>query len=178
MSKGLKALTALVRLCSILAAERAGTMTANDVIGVSAILPTWKEGQHTVESVVQHEGQPWRCLQTHDSTGNPLWCPGIAHSLWGAYHATTLERALPWISPTGAHDTYNGGEYMIWTDGATYLCKMDATVHDPEVLPSAWQKVADAPEPEVDEEELSEDIEENETDVPTTEDGDDTAISE
>ena len=153
MSKNsLNALTALVRVASMMAKEKASTMEDNDVIGIAAILPIWKEGAYTAESVVQYEGQPWRCLQAHDSTGNPDWKPGVAPSLWGAYHATTMDRALPWTAPTGAHDTYNIGEYMIWTDGCIYLCKTDATVHAPDVLPAAWEMVAEPVQPEPEEE--------------------------
>lgn len=133
-----KTLEDLVRMVRILATEKAPTMASDEVIGVAAVLPLWKEGKHTAGSVVQQDGQPWRCLQDHDSTGNPTWCPGVAPSLWGAYHATTATRALPWQAPTGAHDAYNKGEYMVWTDGVTYLCDRDATVHDPDVLPAAW----------------------------------------
>lgn len=136
-----KTMEDLVRMVRILADQHAPTMEADDVIGVSAVLTPWKEGKHTAGAVVQHDGQPWRCLQDHDSTGNATWCPGIAPSLWGAYHATSAARALPYQAPTGAHDAYNEGEYMIWTDSKTYLCNADATVHDPGVLPTAWTAV-------------------------------------
>ena len=160
-TKGLNALTAMVRVASMMAKEKAPTMEANDVIGIAAILPKWKDGTHSAQSVVQYEGQPWRCLQAHDSTGNPDWKPGVAPSLWGAYHSTIQERALPWVAPTGAHDTYNNGEYMIWTDGCIYLCKTDATVHDPAVLPAAWEMVAEPvvePEEEIPEEPTEDEV--------------------
>lgn len=136
-----KTLEDLVRMVRILATEKAPAMAADNVIGVAAVLPIWKEGQHAAGSVVQHDSQPWRCLQDHDSAGNPTWCPGVAPSLWGAYHATTATRALPWQAPTGAHDAYKRGEYMVWTDGVTYLCNTDGTVHGPDVLPAAWAAI-------------------------------------
>lgn len=136
-----KTLEGLVRMVRIMSAEKAPAMAADDLIGVSSILPPWKEGKYTASSVVQQDGQPWRCLQDHDSTGNPDWSPGKASSLWGAYHATSAARALPWQAPTGAHDTYNSGEYMVWTDGVIYLCNTNATVYGPDLLPSAWTAV-------------------------------------
>ena len=142
-----KTLEDLVRMVRILAQQHAPTMAADDVIGVAGVLPPWKEGKYTTgttdtpPSVVQHNGMPWRCVQTHDSTGNPTWCPGTAPSLWGAYHATSAARALPWQAPTGAHDAYNDGEYMVYTDGVTYRCGKDATVHAPDVLPGSWVAV-------------------------------------
>lgn len=144
-----KTLEDLVRMVRILATEKAPDMAADDVIGVSAILPPWKQGKYKAKTdehpadIVQHNGQPWRCLQAHDSTGNPDWCPGVAPSLWGAYHATTAARALPWQAPTGAHDAYHSGEYMVYTDGVKYLCNTDNTVHGPDVLPAAWTVVTE-----------------------------------
>ena len=47
----------------------------------------------------------------------------------------------PGLPPTGAHDAYQTGEYMIWTDGQTYRCTTDNTVWGPDTLPSAWEVV-------------------------------------
>lgn len=135
-----KTMEDLVRMVRILADQHAPSMAADDVIGISAVLSSWKEGKYTAGTVVQLNDQPWRCLQDHDSTGNPTWCPGQAVSLWGAYHATNAARALPWQAPSGAHDTYNAGEYMVYIDGKTYRCNTDATVYGPDVLPNAWIK--------------------------------------
>ena len=40
--------------------------------------------------------------------------------------------------PTGAHDMYKTGEYMIWTDGNTYKCIQD-TNFSPEEYAQAWE---------------------------------------
>lgn len=71
--------------------------------------------------------------------GNEVWAPGAAPALWAPYHATSAKWALPWMAPTGAHDAYQAGEYMRWADGLIYRCKVDATVHGPVALPSAWE---------------------------------------
>ena len=55
------------------------------------------------------------------------------------YHGTTQETARAWAEPTGAHDAYKAGEYMIWTDGAVYRCVSD-TVYSPEAYAQAWEK--------------------------------------
>lgn len=101
--------------------------------------PDWEPGAYTAGHTVQHGGNLWRCLQNHDSAGNPDWRPGKAHSLWAAYHAADAPLALPWAAPSGAHDAYMTGEYMIWTDGKTYKCLADATVWGPDVVPGAWE---------------------------------------
>ena len=86
-----------------------------------------------------YAGQPWKCAQAHTHRGEPGWEPGTAASLWANYHAMDAAHALPWITPTGAHDAYQTGEWMIWTDGNTYRCTQNATVWGPDELPSAWE---------------------------------------
>ena len=56
------------------------------------------------------------------------------------YHGTSPETARPWVVPTGTHDMYRAGEYMVWTDGQTYRCRQD-TNFSPEDLPGAWEAV-------------------------------------
>ena len=133
-----KMMEMLYILGQLVAEDKASAMPVDDLIAVTEIMPEWKEGQHKADSVVQHDGQPWRCLQSHDSTGNPTWCPGVAPSLWANYHATTAARALPWVAPTGAHDAYNKGEYMIWTDGLIYCSAIDGNVFSPNENGSGW----------------------------------------
>lgn len=137
------AFRALVELGRLIAEEKADALPANSIIDISPALKLWETGAYSAGNLVQYNEQPWRCLQTHDSTGNPNWCPGVAPSLWAAYHGTAADHALPWQAPTGAHDCYNSGEYMTWTDGGVYLCNANGTVHDPGVLPVAWQLVSE-----------------------------------
>lgn len=114
------------------------TTTANEVIALLPLLKDWAEGSFIVGDVRVYDSRPFRCVQAHDSTGNPTWNPVDAVSLWANYHATEKQYALPYVTPTGAHDAYMAGEWMVWTDGTVYRCLTDATVYDPEILPSAW----------------------------------------
>lgn len=50
---------------------------------------------------------------------------------------------LPYVQPTGAHDAYNIGNKILWTDGNKYICQMDGCVWDPDTYPKAWQLVTD-----------------------------------
>ena len=59
-------------------------------------------------------------------------------TLWKPYHSRKKEYALPWEVPTGAHDIYKAGEYMIWTDYSVYRCKAD-TNFSPADCPDAWE---------------------------------------
>lgn len=46
-----------------------------------------------------------------------------------------------WVQPTGAHDAYNTGDKMTYTDGKKYICKMDGCVWGPDVYPQGWELV-------------------------------------
>lgn len=133
------ALEAITRRVAKEARAAAPTAPADDVIADTALLQEWQPGEYAIGDVRVHNDQPWRCCQAHDGTAQgDAWAPGAAPALWAPYHATTSKRALPWVAPTGAHDAYQAGEYMRWTDEQIYRCTADATVHGPDVLPSAW----------------------------------------
>lgn len=102
-----------------------------------AAIRTWMPGIYAVNDVRMHDGIPYKCIQPHDSTTNNTWTPPTTPALWMQYHGTTAETARPWVAPTGAHDIYKQGEYMIWTDGAVYECIND-TNFDPVAFPAAW----------------------------------------
>ena len=134
------ALAAMARRAAEEARAAAPTAAADDVIADTALLQEWEPGAYAVGDVRVHGGQPWRCCQAHDGTAQgDAWAPGAAPALWAPYHATSAKWALPYVQPTGAHDAYQAGEYMRWADGLIYRCKVDATVHGPVALPSAWE---------------------------------------
>ena len=141
----MQTMRAIGTMVARLARTAAPESNANEVIDLYPLLEPWKAGtmdapvNYAVGDVRTHAGQPWKCAQAHTHRGEPGWEPGTAASLWAAYHATDAAHALPWIAPTGAHDAYQTGEWMIWTDGNTYRCTQNATVWGPDELPSAWE---------------------------------------
>lgn len=44
-----------------------------------------------------------------------------------------------WVQPTGAHDAYNAGDKMTYTDGKRYVCQMDNCVWGPDAYPAGWK---------------------------------------
>lgn len=130
---------AIGALAARLARAEAPKARANDVIDMMPLLRPWKEGVYPEDEVVVYNGLPYRCVQEHDSTGNPSWNPEQTLSLWAGCHATDAAHALEWAEPAGAHDAYMLGEYIRW-DGAVYRCVTDGTVHDPDELPASWER--------------------------------------
>lgn len=103
-----------------------------------AVIRPWKEGAYAVDDIRMYEGNPYKCVQAHDSTENPDWNPTVT-SLWMQYHGTSKEIARPWIQPTGAHDRYKENEYIIW-ENKIYRCINDTT-YSPSEYAANWEVV-------------------------------------
>ena len=103
------------------------------------LFPDWMPGPFTTGQNCLYEGYPYAALAPgHDSTENPAWNPTDAPSLFKAWHGISPETALPWRAPTGAHDIYKEGEYMVWTDESIKQCTQD-TSYSPADYPQAWE---------------------------------------
>lgn len=115
-------------------------MTSDEAIRNKALCKAWAAGKHTAGEVYSTGEQLWQCIQDYDNAVYPDIIPG--GSAWGTfhkpYHGTTPETAMPWVAPTGAHDMYLAGEYMIWTDGRIYKC-LSGTAYSPEDYADAWE---------------------------------------
>lgn len=104
-----------------------------------ALFPVYEQNKyHEAGEVALHPdtGYPKECMTAYDGTVQQGWTIDN-RTLWKPWHSRKKEYALPYEAPTGAHDMYKTGEYMIWTDGYTYLCKED-TNFNPEDYPQAW----------------------------------------
>ena len=102
------------------------------------LLRIWQPGPFAAGDVRLYAGAPYKCVQAHDATANPGWTPDAVPALWMQYHGTSAETARAWVQPTGAHDIYRAGEYMIWTDGKVYRCLSD-TAYSPGEYAQAWE---------------------------------------
>lgn len=120
-------------------------MSADQTITVAALYDEWTEGAYQVGDIrlAWYGGahQPWKCRQEHDTATYPDITPnGTAwRTFWIPFHGTSPETAQDWIAPSGAHDQYEAGEYMIW-NGQTYKC-LSPTVYTPEEYAQAWEAV-------------------------------------
>lgn len=95
--------------------------------------------QHEVGEVATHPetGYPYECMTAYDGTVQQDWTIDN-RALWKPWHSRSAEYALPWEQPTGAHDMYKAGEYMIWTYGTVKKCLRD-TNFSPEEYPQDWE---------------------------------------
>ena len=121
-------------------------------IRASGLYLDWVKGNHTVGEILNtHAGnglgseweQVWKVYQDYDNSIYPDIAPG--QSAWFTfnipYHGTTSETAMPFVPGQPAHAIYHSGEYMLFTDGIIYKCKLDTT-YSPTEQPDAWEAVS------------------------------------
>ena len=105
-----------------------------------ALFPVYVQNkQHDSGEVSTHPetGYPYECMTAYDGTVQQDWTIDN-RTLWKPWHSRKAEYALPYEAPTGAHDMYKAGEYMIWTGGVVKHCIQD-TNFSPEEYPQAWE---------------------------------------
>lgn len=109
-------------------------------ITCGALYPAWRSGNHTVGEIYIAADELWECYQSYDNAAYPDIVPGNA--AWYTFnrplHGNSPETARPFVQPTGAHDMYHAGEYMIY-EGKLYLCQQD-TAYSPAEYAAGWEK--------------------------------------
>lgn len=106
-------------------------------IACAGLFREWKPGKYEKGDIRTKDNIPYECLKDHDNAVNPDWTIDV-RTIWKPYHSREKKWALQFIHPTCADDIYKAGEYMIYTDGKTYLAKMD-TNFSPEEYEAAWE---------------------------------------
>lgn len=115
--------------------------TDTEVIDAELFIPTWREGPQVAGAPTQYEGQVYRTLQAHDSTGNPGWNPAVSPALFGICHTKDPAKAKPWAQPSGTSGMYYLDE--CYKDGNTVWRQVydGANVYDAVALPDRWEVV-------------------------------------
>lgn len=120
-------------------AEIAKCEDKTEGIACRGLIPAYKQNKsHEVgEIALAESGYPYECITAYDGTIQQEW---TIHNrtLWKPWHSRKPEYALPYEAPTGAHDMYKQGEYMIWTDGTVKKCIQD-TSFSPTEYANAWE---------------------------------------
>ena len=123
-----------------------GDLTGTEIVACEDLLPAWTkagpkgDGSHELNEACTHEGQSWRCCQAHNTNNNPDIEPGNSPAQWAPYHTTDPTKAKPFIQPTGAHDSYQTGDCVIY-NGQIYESTIDNNVWSPDTHPQGWQLV-------------------------------------
>lgn len=107
---------------------------------ISVLYPDWTAGDHAVGDIYRAADQVWECYQAYNNAVYPDIKPGS--TAWGTFsrplHGSSPDTAMPWVRPTGAHDMYRTGEYMM-LDGTLWLCKQP-TAYSPDEYAAAWER--------------------------------------
>lgn len=108
-------------------------------ISCAGLFRVWRPGVFETGDIRTdpETGHPLECMMDHDSTVNTDWTIKV-RTIWKPYHSRNAQWALPWEQPTGSHDMYKAGEYVIWTDGCVYKC-LEETNFSPTDYSQAWE---------------------------------------
>lgn len=117
-------------------------MTDTEVIDQELFIPAWKEGPQVKDAPTSYNGQVYRVLQSHDSTGNPGWNPADNPALFGVCHTKNPDKAKPWVAPYGTSGMYYLGECYIDGQGIVHRQIYDgANIYDAVAMPDRWEAV-------------------------------------
>ena len=123
--------------------EAAPELTDTEVIDAELFIPTWREGPQVAGAPTQYEGQVYRTIQAHDSTGNPGWNPADNPALFGICHTKDPAKAKPWAAPMGISGLYYKDECYVDGEGTVWRQVYDGgNEYDAATLPERWETVA------------------------------------
>ncbi len=114
--------------------------TDDERIRCGALYSDWAAGSHTVGEVYAASGQVWECFQAYDNAVYPDIKPGNAawYTFHRPLHGKTAGTARNFVHPTGAHDIYLTGEYVVYKQHL-YRCKSN-TAYSPDEYAAAWER--------------------------------------
>lgn len=102
--------------------------------GSQWVQPTGPLDSYPRGAVHSHGGQVWS-----STVSTNVWEPGVSGwRLVGEIGEDGIEIPAPYLQPTGAHDAYQTGELITWTDDEVYAAARDGVVHSPADAPADW----------------------------------------
>lgn len=133
-------MTSVINAVKLMLASGDIPVTTSDAkITVSGLYSDWMAGNHTVGEIYNAVGQTWECYQAYDNSvypditpENPAW-----HTFNRPLHGKSRETARVFVKPTGSHNIYRKGEWMIFAN-TYWVCKID-TAYSPVEYAQAWE---------------------------------------
>lgn len=115
-------------------------LTDTEIIDQELFIPTWHEGVQILDAPIQYEGQVYRVIQAHDSTGNSDWNPANSPALFSICHTKNPYKAKPWMAPSGTSGMYELGDCYIDENQLVWRQIYDGeNVYDAAILPERWE---------------------------------------
>lgn len=134
-----KALAATKKAATITTQDmiRSDTLTPEEIEQLVAIFPIWQPGvAYEIDDLCGYDGVLYQVLQPHIAQAD--WLPPLVPAL---YKSKALEAVIPlWKQPTGAHDTYNTGDRVLY-DNKVYESLIDNNAWSPIAYPAGWQQI-------------------------------------
>lgn len=108
---------------------------------LTELLDPWAVGTYyRIGQYFTYQGVLYRTLQAHTSQTD--WLPDRTPSLYTIANNTSVDpvEISDWIRPTGAHDAYNKGDRVRFSD-KNYESLLDGNVYSPTEYPQGWKEI-------------------------------------
>ena len=90
---------------------------------------------YKVDDIFKYEDKLYKVIQEHTSQDD--WVPSELPAL---YLNMMPNSVIPeWVRPTGAHDSYNIGDQVIF-EGKIYVSLIDSNAYSPFSYPQGWEE--------------------------------------
>ena len=103
----------------------------------------WSVGEvFTVEDIGAlraFRGVVYELIGAHTTQSD--WTPDRVPALWKVHRTTTGTAPDAWVQPTGAQDTYQIGDRVLWTDGKVYESVVKDNVWSITGYPAGWKLI-------------------------------------
>jgi hypothetical protein len=115
----------------------ADELSPEQVAELVDLYPAYEVGKdYSIGDLFRYEGELIEVIQSHTSQDD--WNPLTTASL---YKIETPYAVIgEWVQPTGAHDSYNTGDKVIF-DGKIYKSTIDGNTWSPADYPQGWSLV-------------------------------------
>ena len=114
-------------------------LTNVEALTCTELFPEWiNDHPYTTGERVRFNSKLYECVQSH--TAQADWTPDVSSSLWDEVTIDPETGYDQWIQPTGAQDSYNIGDRVVF-EGAVYESIINDNSWSPTVYPSGWQLI-------------------------------------
>ena len=116
---------------------RTDALSDEEIEQLVSLYPKWASGiQVKVADLYQHNDFLYEVIQAHITQED--WEPQTVPALW---KSRAPEAVIPdWVQPTGAHDSYNIGDKVLF-EGQVYESVIGANTWSPSTYPQGWKAV-------------------------------------
>jgi hypothetical protein len=98
-----------------------GDLLPDEIDALLSVYPVWEpDTWYEQGGLIRHNDQLYQINQEHTSQTH---YPPDSEGVTALYSKTVPDNVIPvWVQPTGAHDSYQVGDFVQWPEGTVWEC--------------------------------------------------------